>query len=91
MTEQEIQEFGQALAERFKQVGDEMVSTALKYMDARNDKSIKRLDLLVLELQKDKAFSIFETWSEVTDLLPLEIKRVFVEHLEKIKKTEDQL
>ncbi|MBY9081051.1 hypothetical protein KIH86_23135 [Paenibacillus sp. HN-1] len=89
MTEQEIQEFGQALAERFKQVGDEWSIAERNFRESLYSSVSKRVEVLELERKKDKAKAIYETWSAVTDMLPLDIKRAFIAHYQKIKPTED--
>jgi hypothetical protein len=88
LTEQELQQFGQALAERYVQVREEHVLAERRFREAFYSPISKRVDVLELERKSDIAKATFGSWQEVTDTLPLEIREVFNDHIQKIKPME---
>ncbi|MNI94736.1 hypothetical protein D3C73_1528810 [compost metagenome] len=88
MTEQQIRNFGQALAERFKQVGDEQIAAEKRFRESLYSQTSTRFEVLELERKRDIAQAAYDSWKEVTENLPSEIQSAFTEHYQKIKATE---
>ncbi|MEK5238088.1 hypothetical protein NST99_20550 [Paenibacillus sp. FSL L8-0470] len=88
MTEQQIRNFGQALAERFKQVSDEKVAAERLFRESLYSLLSTRFEVLELERKRDIAQATYETWDEVTGNLPSEIQSAFTEHYQKINSPE---
>lgn len=84
MTEQQIRNFGQALAERFKQVGDEQAAAVRRFRESLYSSTSTRFEVLELERKRDIAQATYDTWVEVTTNLPSEIQTAFSEHYQKI-------
>ncbi|MEC0169865.1 hypothetical protein [Paenibacillus graminis] len=90
MTEQQIKDFGQALAERFKQVSDERAAAEKRFRESFYSPTSTRFEVLELERKRDIAQASFDTWVEVTENLPSEIQSAFTSHYQKINPTEDK-
>lgn len=88
MTEQQIKDFGQALAERFKQVSDERVAAEIRFRESIYSSTSTRYEVLELVRKRDIAQATYDTWDEVTSNLPPELQTAFSEHYQKIKSTE---
>ncbi|OMC76495.1 hypothetical protein BK125_18600 [Paenibacillus odorifer] len=88
MTEQQIRSFGQALAERFKQVGDERLVAERRFRESLYSPASIRFEVLELERKRDIAQAAFDSWKEVTENLPSEIQNAFKEHYQKINPME---
>ncbi|UQZ34563.1 hypothetical protein C2I18_14165 [Paenibacillus sp. PK3_47] len=88
MTEQQIRSFGQALAERFKQIGDERATAERRFRESFYSTTSTRFEVLELERKRDTTKAAFDSWKEVTDNLPFEIQRAFTDHYQKINPSE---
>ncbi|MEK3684881.1 hypothetical protein [Paenibacillus sp. FSL R10-2736] len=90
MTDQQVRSFGQALAERFKQIGDEQASAERRFRETLYSSTSTRFEVLELERRRDMTKAAFDSWKEVTDNLPFEIQKAFIDHFQKINPTEDK-
>ncbi|WP_342435959.1 hypothetical protein NSS79_20785 [Paenibacillus sp. FSL L8-0436] len=88
MTDQQIRSFGQALAERYKQVNDEKAAAERLFRESLYSLLSTRFEVLELERKRDIAQATYETWDEVTTNLPSEIQTAFSEHYQKINSPE---
>ncbi|MEK3864049.1 hypothetical protein MHH60_11275 [Paenibacillus sp. FSL H7-0716] len=88
MTEQQIRSFGQALAERFKQVSDERAAAERRFRKTFYSPASTRFEVLELERKRDIAQATYDTWDEITTNLPSEIQTAFKEHYQKINPME---
>ncbi|ETT45753.1 hypothetical protein C162_20506 [Paenibacillus sp. FSL R7-269] len=88
MTDQQVRSFGQALAERFKQIGDEQAAAERRFRESFYSSTSTRFEVLELERKRDIAQAAYDTWDEVTTNLPSEIQTAFSEHFQKINSTE---
>ncbi|MEK3792031.1 hypothetical protein MKX42_09940 [Paenibacillus sp. FSL R7-0204] len=88
MTEQQIRNFGQALAERYKRVSDERAAAEKRFRESFYSPTSTRFEVLELERKRDIAQAAYDTWDEVITNLPPEIQTAFSEHFQKINSTE---
>lgn len=84
MTEQQIRSFGQALAERFKQVSDERAAAERRFRETFYSPTSTRFEVLELERKRDIAQATYDTWDEITTNFPSEIQTAFSEHYQTI-------
>lgn len=68
MTEQDIKQFAEALAIRYKQVVDADLSAKITCINNPTEENMMR---------EDEAFAQYRTYSEMLDIIPQEIRRVF--------------
>ncbi|WP_340394886.1 hypothetical protein [Paenibacillus sp. FSL E2-0177] len=88
MKDQQIINFAQALAERFKQVSDEQTATERRFRESLYSPTSTRFEVLELERRRDMTKAAFDSWKEVTENLPFEIQKAFNDHFQKINPTE---
>lgn len=80
MTVQEIQQFGQALAERWVQVVADKDTTERRFREALYSTKSTRVEILMLEREHDKAAATIDSWNLVIESLPEDIYKVFHTH-----------
>lgn len=77
MTEQQIRNFGQALAERYKRVSDERAAAEKRFRESFYSPTSTRFEVLELERKRDIAQAAYDTWDEVITNLPQRFKLLF--------------
>ncbi|AWP30733.1 hypothetical protein [Paenibacillus sp. Cedars] len=84
MTEEDIQQFALALAERYLQVEKDHAVASELYTRACSEEHSQAVERVNKFVAMEQAFAVYKIFAEAVDMLPEDIKYAFAQHYERL-------
>ncbi|MPY20259.1 hypothetical protein [Paenibacillus glucanolyticus] len=84
MTEEEIQQFALALAERYLQVEKDHAIASELYKRTCSEEYSQAIERVNKFVAMEQAFAVYKIFAEAVDVLPEDIKHAFSQHYERL-------
>ncbi|MFB6471245.1 hypothetical protein ACFCW7_00125 [Paenibacillus glucanolyticus] len=84
MTEEDIQQFTSALAERYLQVENEHAAASELYKQGCSEEYSQAVERVTKFVAMEQAYAVYKMFAEAVEMLPEDIKYAFAQHYERL-------